>query len=1612
MEMNCKIIYKRDPNTLKITDEVKAVKASNGKRSLLYDAIRNEVNSDKEALTNYYKIYTDEFKDVFGNWDEGMISDKLDVNNEPKFEESSEFIMTINSDVEVIQDDIELPVIDRQFSLNVSTDYVGQPSTKSSKTDSTSIDIEAFENNVNDDNYSKEQISILEKYNSNTSELTGNIVTVKIEELTPDLQRLFKLKGLDTAQVYETIDKVTGKKGIINYRVSNLQDLKKVQNQNQQTASQQEDSPKAQISRQRGTEMHDISENLLNAFVTSNNSIFSRDELLMNDVEDWSKEALVEFKKSDKYKELLKVGESIFLNETKTNKKTNSTYVTHKSSLMIDKLADSMLRLYYQVYETQQSINEISGKNNKPVFILEKPFMDKGNNIAGTMDIFVVFSDGTASIYDHKFTDLQAKKKYITKPSAEKLAEIKQIRELQGLPNDANAYNNWYYELPDNVDLYKKKDAWNSQIGKYSDMVRTLYGIKSIRQARILPVATTYTKVDLGNKKKDGKTKLEVGPGSQVEMILTGHGDLGLSQLALDIEKTGDENLDKFIGMLIKNKRSLNEEMQEKKAWDDPIYIDRIKTLDESIQGLLKSRDITNISTSIEKLAQQIENDLTNEKDQITFEQIINHLRDIEMFSSFIALSSNEIDRLEKVNSTKEGENPYTVFKNRLSVANYELKRQAEKMHNKMTVMIQDINSDKGFMSDATFNTFKQQKDMSTLNVAFEHLRESNHPIISLFSQLLDEINTNMMNDRRDLEKDLKKVHEDLKVWGKSKGLKGVDIYKDILGENKSLIRKYINYKKEVFPDHLDPVNHLANIEWFKNNFERVGVKEDLFQTKLKQVQDHYKRKFKDDEKEYDAQMNKWLDKNDVKYNNGDNQAWYNNYKQHWLTPKNPDEYYTEEYKNLIQDSNKPLLDFYNLYTTQMNKLATKADFRIYENSIPELRKDMIDTIVQDGMFLGGKQQLQNIKNWWTQNDNDDGMQLVMTEEGLERKVPIFFQNSVGEENKSLDLAKSLMIFSDFVNRYNGIKDIEHASLAMRELVAKTSGLQSKISGEIIRNEANDPLLKVGANANNAKLLDAFDTWIGYYIYGEKKKGSVKINKAVDAITAVSSKKGVALNYLSAAGGHINAEAQLQMISKKGTYFTPATLNRARKEVKLTPDNWRKSKDLSETLDSKIVFASLLFEPSQEDMSYEKANGISLSKLREKTKQDYGYFFQRWSDDVIDNTTLSAMMMDYGIDPITGKTYPLTRLKEIYSKYEGVDDNGNKFSEIEFKSLWDMIEMTGDKVKENDSPIIINQFTGEKISDKTYTNFRRKATGMIARVKGNMSADDIAGYKTHAIGRLIMQFRGWIPATVRERFKGQQYNLTMEQMEVGRLVAVKNLVGKNLKDKAFQFAKEMIPFLNGQFDKNNESMRTQYDLFIADNPNLAPDDSNPSLEQVTYEQYVNSHISEVRALAKELQMYFALAGMLGLLSLAAGDDELKENPLLRAPVALIDRAMLELGFFIPVFGMSEQAQLFTRAPAASISLFTSAASTVKNTFTESYDLFTGAKWDETTVPTLGDKSWTLDYSPRKDASILGYHTVQWIPPAKFITNVTGIMGTTERTDTWYDYLTTDWGIIK
>ncbi len=65
------------------TNELESVLAPNGKESILFDSILKLQPDAEQALRMWAQAYTPSFKTVYGDWEKGESSLKLDANQEP-----------------------------------------------------------------------------------------------------------------------------------------------------------------------------------------------------------------------------------------------------------------------------------------------------------------------------------------------------------------------------------------------------------------------------------------------------------------------------------------------------------------------------------------------------------------------------------------------------------------------------------------------------------------------------------------------------------------------------------------------------------------------------------------------------------------------------------------------------------------------------------------------------------------------------------------------------------------------------------------------------------------------------------------------------------------------------------------------------------------------------------------------------------------------------------------------------------------------------------------------------------------------------------------------------------------------------------------------------------------------------------------------------------------------------------------------------------------------------------------------------------------------------------------------------------------------------------------
>ena len=1496
------------------------------------------------------------------------------------------------------------------------------------------------------DNYSDEQRKFIAKYNQVNENLddTDNKATVKVTDLSDKKKAELLGKKQDELSLYKL--RTPNKKGraYVENRITMAQDLKflKRTKKTKEEFKAEENAAGSVIAREFGTKLHSVNEGILERLLELDGNL-NMDTTMSGS--DWANKTLDEVIKNDAmyltYVEEIKKNKTPFIYDERTSGAyaldddgniEYDTTVSRDATRSYDEMIRSMLRLYHEVYSIQNRINP----KKKPMFLLEKPLYDEKNDTAGATDFMVIFSDSTALIYDHKFINFKHNKVTFTqyksrpenagKSDAELLNEIYNKRERQGYGSERYAPttkypdgNQYFFEIDDsNIDaLYRwKQDSYETQLSQYADILRDLYGVKRMRQVRVIPNAVSYNRImkkDLAGKDTD-EVDLEK---SKLQFLMTGSGDHSLlKQLPTKGELTDDKRMNDFIKKLEDEKDKLRKQL-DKKGWDSNLpLVDRFTKISNAIVALKVEDGLMNVIDLISSLVNDITYRLSEDEFELdvdgltteipnprflTLKAINDYNQELKLYSTFADATYKHIKTLKE--KEKDGDNGLfkkflTAYNNSMgSITLIERTLQQESLNR-----LAEINEKHKLMTKEKFESYTQQADINGAERYFTHLANVRHPLVNMFKQLHDKVVYNRMQYQKELIAKVEKINKPLEDWAKSRGISIYKAYEMMLNKDKNLVGKWNKSYYDEFEKHRNKEN--ADVEWYKKNFKRSDEQEAYFADKKAKVITWYKDKFGIEM--WEEQFEKWLNKNDITYNNGNNQAWLFIEPARDVEPVSPDQYYDERYKVIM--NTKPLKDFYDFYRKQNVEMSKMVDFKITSNFVAEIYKDSIDVMVQNGLS-GTKMAMDAYNNLKNSLRFDKDRDMINVDDKI---VPVMFTDSIRAEDKSVDLAKSLVIFGTYVSEYSGLKELESITLSLRNLVANTDLVKVDTKGNKVRMPGSAQFETI--TKDNKQILALFDSMINHYIYGESMNTDIGVDpqvaKVITKAVELNAKKNIAMNLTSATAGHLGSIAQMNKVAKESKYFTSKQLHEARTSLG--------------RFNAKALFAYEYFKIEQEDLTTERAGQINKSILRNKYTKGGAYMLQRRSEDILNHTILLAMMSNYSIDPMTNKAERIDFLKE---KYKDRPDSEYSGKDYKWLSLHEMIEMGAEAGN------MINPYTKKEFGFDEFNSFRKKVLEIAKKTRGSSSDDDIAAYKTTLVGKVLMQFKNWMPNMIRDRVKKQQYDVAMEEFEVGSWVGMWNVLKEGKANAFGQLMANMIPFVGTKFSflETSEVFNSLFEKWKANNPEdfaemmnkfgLNPDNDGDyeKANELVKKQFITEYANKVKGTAKEFQMYLMFMMLMLIIWWAAGDDEEDKNPLVKGAITVLERAMLEVGFFLPGFdyistqaimgqGQFEMGKMIGKSPIPSFGIVMDAFRGVANAGSEAIDLIAGAKSDEYyDMFNIGDKSMSSPFNPefKKDNAPMGkYVTPYLFSGAKGFTDILGVFDTTEKDDTIWDYV--------
>ena len=1113
---------------------------------------------------------------------------------------------------------------------------------------------------------------------------------------------------------------------------------------------------------------------------------------------------------------------------------------------MFKKLENSTKQIIEQSKIQQMKINPAGVFHIRTEQIVHSEEGKKGitsDDVAGSIDLVVLYSDNSADLYDYKFVT----------PTSDYVAGYGKGAKIVANPFGA------------------KMEGYHMQLSTYKDIIKRNYGIQKTRKSRVIPIHVEYE-----SKKIDGKFQLT----NNIVNIQTAEDTALLAQIPLAGELYGDAGIDRLIKRFRARRGKLND--KRKKIKNDPERYDlltaEIESLDSAVQNLRVGGGIGELFYSAagkmqvlsqkEGVEQEFLDDGSVNPDFMGWEELNEMTEIFKLYSGIIGNITSMLTDLKTTDPDAHAK--LKALRNKyagpIAAALYTL-------DDMRTQRIAETGLTQG-IQDAT----RKNRDLGRFEGNFTTASEFENPIFRSAWKLIEQAQVNRDKELNILEKEIETNITSLKEWAKDNGMSLNGAYSELINpETKNL---YPMYTKD-FWDTLAEARSNRNVDWMKEHYQKREGYQEKFDSWKKRwfakidldTADVFERNadgasvlVKDRSKSREAMKQAWLSQHDLTRDS----AWLSSKGNFHLElkPDMQEQYHTEKYAYIR--ANKPLLDFYTMYQEKNSDFSKRTGHSFSGNFVANLRVDAIDAISQGNSLKSISAGLDGLKIHSNESDEVYGVRNPVTGE-LEAKIPLLYQNelqdaegNVDNSLKSADLGRSLYLMGKSVYNYEQKNAIEDHILSLKDFLLNNESLLTDESGNLTWVEG-----ELATKETDARTNEIFQRlYINQHLYGQNIQGKDKSMLGFSGKKVVLGAKGffgakvLGGAVIPAVAAWAAGRAAMYSVSKKGTFFTSAQM--------------KESSKLFIKQDATYNFLVNHFEAHQDNKSYRVANSLSSGLLAKTVSMDTLFLGFRKADEWNENNILVSMSQNYGVDA-DGMPKPLRLLPD---------------GSLSIKELGDIAAENVKNGKEFDM----------KLSEKGFTKFRGIVRAVGGDVKGQTSVEDGNAVNTYLAGSVLMQFKNWMPRIVRERFGRFRYRSATDTYEQGRYMVLAdearveegltNILKNGLKTGlllaadavTFGMGYKMSPDVDG-----TKKLFTKYKQANVD---------NIEIQQMVLKDFIEMRRGQLRAAAGELRMILMLFASMLLLGLKGDDDEAvyKKTWATRQLYNALRRTSTELGF--------------------------------------------------------------------------------------------------------------------
>lgn len=436
------------------------------------------------------------------------------------------------------------------------------------------------------------------------------------------------------------------------------------------------------------------------------------------------------------------------------------------------------------------------------------------------------------------------------------------------------------------------------------------------------------------------------------------------------------------------------------------------------------------------------------------------------------------------------------------------------------------------------------------------------------------------------------------------------------------------------------------------------------------------------------------------------------------------DAYINNNWKKLYDSSGKPIgpKGKYHKYLTDMylkaqEKLPEGGQMGYFIPSVPKTELERMGSM-KAGKYVKTKfRESINIQAY----DTEYGVG-TLSEENV-RFLPLYYTQPMDFDDISLDLTRSVLMFSGMANRYEAMNNLHSEITAFKTIIGDRKVLETNSKGQVVidavaKKLGYDEYIKKNGESNSQKHLDAF---IEMVVYGESQKASevlgLSLGKITDTVMGISAKTTLALDLLKGVANNIQGNLQVLIEANAAEFFNKTDFAKAKGiYTKSMPSMLADfNKPVPDSLVGRLID---YYDAMQGEFIDEYGKKVTGSMFNKLFRTNTLFFNQHLGEHEVQTTTMLALMnATKVIDKNTGLEISL---------YEAHEKYGVEIEELE---------------KNTD-------FTEKKRKD-----FQNELHALNKRMQGVYNEFDKGTLQRYALGRLVLLYRKYFIPAMKRRWK-------------------------------------------------------------------------------------------------------------------------------------------------------------------------------------------------------------------------------------------------------------------